>query len=424
VSVRAALIGPEDRVSRLEALPSDGLLALVAGRRWFARTGHDPAGASLAAVVHEDGELELGLVEVAFADGGSATYLVALGADGKDALGDAAPLRRLLALSGVETPCADVRPAGLDQTNSAVIVDDAYVLKLYRRIEDGPGVEAELLEVLEREGFDAAPRLRGRVDHGGATLAIVTDYIPSPGDGWDLAAAALGAGDPAWLPQRARRLGEVTGDMHAALASVLEPALAATAPAADAIDTLAAGLEDELGQLAGSPIDDRVEELRGLVRELSAAAAPPELVSRIHGDYHLAQVLWAERGDWVVIDLEGEPTRPLAERRRRGFALRDVAGMTGSFAYAGNASRLLGAVVPPDGWEESCRTAFLEGWRSTVDRRLVPATEIGTAGLLGLFELQKLLYELRYELAHRPDWLGVPLAGLEQVLELGSAGMV
>jgi predicted trehalose synthase len=118
-----------------------------------------------------------------------------------------------------------------------------------------------------------------------------------------------------------------------------------------------------------------------------------------------------------VIDLEGEPTRPLVERRRRGLALRDVAGMTRSFAYAANASRLLGEVAPPDGWEESCRTPFLEGWRSTVDPRLAPATEIGTAGLLGLFELQKLLYELRYELAHRPDWLGVPLAGLVQVLE-------
>ena len=184
-----------------------------------------------------------------------------------------------------------------------------------------------------------------------------------------------------------------------------------------AIDALASELDGELVQLAGSPLGGRVDDLRRLVRELAAAAEAPELAIRIHGDYHLAQVLWATAGDWVVIDLEGEPTRTLEERRRRAFALRDVAGMTRSFAYAANASRLLGGVAPPEGWEESCRSAFLAGWRSTVDERLVPATEAGAAGLLALFELQKLLYELRYELAHRPDWVVVPLAGLERIGE-------
>ena len=83
----------------------------------------------------------------------------------------------------------------------------------------------------------------------------------------------------------------------------------------------------------------------------------------------------------------------------------------------GRASRL--SYEPPDGWEESCRSAFLEGWHATVDPRLVPASEAGAAGLLALFELQKLLYEVRYELAHRPDWLVVPLAGIERFLEHG-----
>jgi maltokinase len=440
VSERAsALIGPEGHVSLLVGLAPSGLLELVAGRRWFAATGHEAIGASLAALVHADDELELGLVEVAFADGGSALYLVALGAGGEDALGDPAALRRLLALNGVESPCADARPAGLDQTNSAVIVDDAYVLKLYRHIEDGPAVEAQLLDALERAGFDSAPRLRGRLDHAGATLAIVTDYVPALGDGWELTAASLVAGDAGWLPDRARRLGEVTGAMHTALAAVAEPALAAAAPEVGAIDALASELDGELLQLEDSPLGGRVDDLRRLVRELAAAAEAPELATRIHGDYHLAQVLWATalRGvtpprvrkerltrfgatpdcDWVVIDLEGEPTRTLEERRRRAFALRDVAGMTRSFAYAANASRLLGGVAPPEGWEESCRSAFLAGWRSTVDERLVPSTEAGAAGLLALFELQKLLYELRYELAHRPDWVVVPLAGLEQIGE-------
>lgn len=416
MSGQVAITGPEGRVSRLEALSTDRLLALVAGRRWFARTGHEPAGATLAAVVHEDGELALGLVDVAFAGGGSAAYLVALGADGEDALGDPAALARLLALAGVETPCAEVRPAGLDQTNSAVVVDDAYVLKLYRRVEEGPAVEAELLQALERGGFDAAPRLRGRIDYGGATLAVVTDYVPSLGDGWELAASGLVAGDPGWLPGRARRLGEMTGAMHAALAAAPEP-LAPAAPEPHAIDALAAELDGELEQLRESPLGGRIEELRRLVRELAATAEPSELATRIHGDFHLAQVLWASRGDWVAIDFEGEPTRTLVERRRRTFASRDVAGMTRSFAYAANASSLLAGVAPPVGWEESCRAAFLDGWGATVDPRLVPAGDAGAASLLSLFEVQKLLYELRYELAHRSDWVAVPLAGLDRIGE-------
>src|SRR6185437_3694217 len=97
---------------RLETIEPGGLLGLVAGRRWFARTAHAPTSASLAAVVHEEAELELGIVEVAFADDGSARYLVALGSDGEDALDEPDGLRRLLALCLVDSPCADVRAAG------------------------------------------------------------------------------------------------------------------------------------------------------------------------------------------------------------------------------------------------------------------------------------------------------------------------
>src|SRR4029079_3497284 len=181
--------------------------------------------------------------------------------------------------------------------------------------------------------------------------------------------------------------------------------------------SLAPELEAELDELARSPVGPRIGELRDLLRDLVLPSEAPALAARIHGDYHLAQVLWGARGEWVVIDLEGEPTRSLAERRRRAFALRDVAGMTRSFAYAADFSRLIGGIEVPEGWEERCRSAFLAGWRATVDARLVPPTETGMASLLGLFELQKLLYELRYELAHRPDWVAVPLAGLERLLE-------
>ncbi len=224
MSRRAPVAGTQASVSRLEHLEPDELLALVVGRRWFSATGGTPESALLSTLVHGDDELELGLVEVRFADGDARTYLVALGHGGGEALEDLPALARLLALAGVDSPCASVRPAGTDQSNSAVVVDESVVLKVYRRIEPGPAVEAELLRGLE--AFGSAPRLLGAIEHaaGGrrTTLAIATEYVPAAGDGWDLATAALAHGDAAWLPLRARLLGEVTGAMHAALAAAAD----------------------------------------------------------------------------------------------------------------------------------------------------------------------------------------------------------
>lgn len=414
--------------ARLERLGSDALLGLLLRRRWFAAVGHDPAGARLSGIVHADDELELALVEVRFTDGARSTYLVAVDRDGEDAAEHLPALARLVALAGADTPCASARAVGVEQSNTSVVLDESVMLKLYRRPEAGPSLEVELLRALQEAGFASAPHLRGVIEHSSAsleaaTLAIVTDYIPAAGAGWELTLAALAAGDPGWLPARARRLGEVTGAMHAALASATDPRAAPEEAGPDAIAILAAELDEELIRLesvrslpAIAPIASRFEELRDLVRDL-ARVEPPRLVLRIHGDYHLGQVLWADRDDWVVIDYEGEPGRSLAERRRRTFALRDVAGMLRSFAYAADASSLLAGVPAPGGWEASCRAAFLEGWGATVDPRLLPSSERGLERLRALCELQKLLYELRYELAHRPDWAGIPVAGLERLLE-------
>jgi maltokinase len=406
---------------RLARLAPDELLGLLLGRRWFRALEHPTAGARVAEVLHVDEALELALVDVLFADAVHGTYLVALGAEGGDAMADPVALRRLTELAGVDTPCASVRSAGTEQSNSAVVLDESVVLKLYRHIESGTGIEAELLHGLEQAGFASSPPLRGVLEHVGpdlrATLGIVTGYVPSAGDGWELTLAALGAQDAGWLPARARRLGEVTGAMHSALASASDPVLAPEEPGPQLIADLAAELGAELAALEGSPFAARLGELRALVRDLAGHAELPRLVLRIHGDFHLGQVLWADRGDWVVIDMEGEPDRPIADRRRRTCALRDVAGMLRSFAYAADASALLGGVPAPAGWEASCRDAFLAGWRATVDPRLVPASERGFERLLALSELQKLLYELRYELSHRPDWVRLPAAALERILE-------
>jgi maltokinase len=136
---------------------------------------------------------------------------------------------------------------------------------------------------------------------------------------------------------------------------------------------------------------------------------------RNHGDLHLGQVLWAG-GDWVVVDFEGEPARPLSERRRKRSPLRDVAGMLRSFAYA--ASVTGGAEDGADEFEERARAAFLSGYYGAVQPAgILPRSLDETERLIRIFELEKAVYELRYELAHRPDWVEVPVAGIVRLLE-------
>lgn len=416
-------------MSRSERLSSDQLLALVQGERWFAASGRELEGAHVSAIAHADDDLELALVEVRFLEGTHETYLLALGFDAEepyDALEQPGHARRIAALCGVETPCTTVRPMGVEQTNSSVVLDERHVLKLYRRLEAGPNPELELLRLFAEAGFENAPRLNGSLEHRGdpldTSLAVVTGLVDAVGGGWELTIAALASGDPGWLPQRAYRLGEVTGAMHAALAATDDPQLAPEQPSAEAVSLLAATIDEDVARLSvdalelGMSLPLRFEAVRDLVHDLSHVG-PPGLVTRVHGDYHLGQVLWTAAGDWVAIDFEGEPGRSLAERRRRTSVVQDVAGMLRSFAYAARGVGLLHGVEAPEDWEWSCRAAFLDGWRSTVDDRLLPASEGGFDRLLDLFELQKLLYELRYELGHRPDWVVIPVAGLERLLE-------
>jgi trehalose synthase-fused probable maltokinase len=138
-------------------------------------------------------------------------------------------------------------------------------------------------------------------------------------------------------------------------------------------------------------------------------------VIRHHGDFHLGQTLWAG-DDWVILDFEGEPARSLPERRRKRSPLRDVAGMLRSFAYVASAAPKLRGVEAPPGWEEQARERFLEGYRAGVDPSLVPSGA-GMDKLLLVFELEKAVYELRYELNNRPDWVSIPVAGIVRMLE-------
>jgi maltokinase len=120
---------------------------------------------------------------------------------------------------------------------------------------------------------------------------------------------------------------------------------------------------------------------------------------------------------WVVLDFEGEPARPLLERRRKRSPLRDVAGMLRSFAYAASASELQRDRPAPEDWEERARESFLAGYLEAVDSALMPPGEPPTRTMLSIFELEKAVYELRYELNNRPDWVSIPVAGIARLLE-------
>jgi maltokinase len=162
------------------------------------------------------------------------------------------------------------------------------------------------------------------------------------------------------------------------------------------------------------PIRGRGEEVRERLRMLTNLGGTGRVI-RHHGDFHLGQTLWAD-DDWVVLDFEGEPARSLPERRRKRSPLRDVAGMLRSFAYAASASPLLRGIEPPVAWEERARAEFLDGYRKTVDQHLVPSGA-SMDKLLTVFELEKAVYELRYELNNRPDWVKIPVAGILRMLE-------
>jgi trehalose synthase-fused probable maltokinase len=214
--------------------------------------------------------------------------------------------------------------------------------------------------------------------------------------------------------------------MHTTLGSdASDPAFSPEEPSSESLALLTATVDDEIENVfaelseddeALAPIASRGEDVRERLRGLAQLGSMGKLI-RHHGDYHLGQVLWAS-GDWFVIDFEGEPARPLAERRRKRSPLRDVAGMLRSFAYAASAGPILRGIDVPEGWEQHARDEFMAGYMETVEQTLLPPSEEAIQRLLSIFELEKAVYELRYELDNRPDWVSIPVAGIVRLLEL------
>jgi maltokinase len=323
---------------------------------------------------------------------------------------------------------AEARPIASEQSNSSVVFGENAFLKVYRRVEAGVNPELEMLRFLGEHGFRHVPKLLGWYQYEGrpadATLGVVQEFIPDGRDGWELVLDGL-AGDPDSLLEPLRRLGSTVGEMHTVLASdPTDPVFAPEEQGNESLALFTASLDEGIerafldlpeGELL-EPIAHRGEELRDQLRGL-AGIGGAGMAIRVHGDLHLGQALLTDRG-WTILDFEGEPARPLPERRHKASPLRDVAGLLRSLAYAPLAARLQRKAEVPDGWELRARQDFLDGYLDAIDPTLLPATRREVDHLLAIYELEKAVYELNYELNNRPDWVGIPVAGITRLLEV------
>lgn len=282
-----------------------------------------------------------------------------------------------------------------EQSNTSLVLGDDDLYKLFRRIEPGPNLDAEVLLALSG---GSVPEVRGRLvapwPEGSETdLGLVIERVADVTDGWELAAASCAAGED--FTERARRLGRALRDVHTRLAD----AFGTHARAGDEVaDTMGVRLDAAVAEAT------ELEPYAGALRAAFDVLRGRELeVQRVHGDFHLGQTL-AGPEDWTIIDFEGEPAKTAAERREFDSPWRDVAGMLRSFDYVRSAH------PDPDSntatmWAEAARAAFLIGYcGADTGDDVLPA-----------YLIDKAVYEVLYELRNRPDWVGIPLRAIRSL---------
>ncbi|RZI83991.1 MAG: maltose alpha-D-glucosyltransferase [Rubrivivax sp.] len=347
-------------------------------------------------------------------------------------------------------------------SNTIVTVNERLFLKGYRRIRPGVNPEVEIGRFLtEVVKFPHCVPVAGLLEYKGSdgtvmTLSIVQGYVANQGDGWNYTTAYL----QRYLELRRTSMESVPEGVHGAYIALVETLGLRTAQlhlafaqrtgdaafdpepltqadllayrssiAADAREALSL-LSSRLSQLDSAAQAEAEQVLAAQAQILQrieqfTSGEPGALKTRFHGDYHLAQVLLT-KNDFVIIDFEGEPGRSFAERRIKQSSLRDVAGMLRSFSYARlsalrssavNDEELVSLAPFAAEWETLARSAFLSAYaQATLGAGLHAPLQAGR-GLLGLFELEKALYELRYELNNRPDWVRIPLQGILGILQ-------
>jgi maltose alpha-D-glucosyltransferase/alpha-amylase len=368
----------------------------------------------------------------------------------------------------VTVDVADIRRLSAEQSNTSIAIGSKMMLKLLRRLQPGTHPEIEVGRFLtEQAGFSNTPALLGTLEHvaedGTRTaLAVLQKFVMNQGDAWtlmleglrrDFETVVLTPESEAATPEEAFQahrpwadlLGRRTAELHAALAiDSDDPAFAAEPFTADDLAVLARDARHqaerafralkglaERGLDAGKPacaeLAGRRQEVEALIDALSAEPVRGAHKTRIHGDYHLGQVLVAEN-DLIIVDFEGEPSRPADERRAKSMPLRDVAGLMRSFAYgAETVTREIAARFGDSeerarsaatAWRGMIEAAFLAGYEAAVAESRAAVTDPDSrARLLRLCLLTKALYEVDYEANNRPDWIEIPARGVLTILD-------
>ncbi|MFI8179340.1 phosphotransferase [Actinacidiphila glaucinigra] len=311
-------------------------------------------------------------------------------------------------------------PAGLaprlstaEQSNSSVIYGDTFILKLFRRIAPGPNPDLELSLALARAGSRRVPAPAAWFEALGiygepATLGVLQRFLPGSAGAWELALQAVEDGTD--FSGEARALGRATAEVHLALSRAL-PTSTLRRPQ---IELLAAAMAGRLDAAAAAvpALRPYRAALRTAFDDLAALGTRGTTLAaqRIHGDLHLGQALRTGPGGWVLIDFEGEPARPLPERRRPAPPVQDVAGMLRSFDYAARHHDPSAPGAPE--WAETQRAAFCAGYAEAAgtDPRDEPVA-------IRAFETDKAVYEVLYEARHRPAWLPIPMAAVRRLAQ-------
>ncbi|MEO1089579.1 MAG: maltose alpha-D-glucosyltransferase [Pseudomonadota bacterium] len=370
------------------------------------------------------------------------------------------------ALEGEAPGDRSVRRLGVEQSNTSAIVDGTTVVKLFRRLHPGVHPEVEVSRFLtEVAHFEHAPALIGAVEwHGdggeSTALAVAVKFVSNQGDAWSFTLDYLDrtfehlrstptpeeaeedATHHADYLAQAHLLGERVAGLHHALATETDdPAFVAEPIEAADLDQWVDGALRQ-AEAASAEVKRRLPTTTGSVAELGARfldaretiVAKIEAVrrlpvqaakTRMHGDLHLGQVLVAQ-GDFLIIDFEGEPAAPLAERRGKSCPLRDVAGIVRSFDYAAwsslrryeasDADAYDALFAPAMAWRDSAIAAFLDGYRTSIAGCASYPAEGQAEAMMNMFVLQKALYEICYEAANRPQWLEIPLRGVDSLI--------